>query len=88
MLLKGLPLGFTTFEAGDQVQEPLQCRAGKQLTELVMKQHVSQGLPFMKGLFKHQDNQKAAQDPSTVPPPAQRPFPWETKAADKGPMVL
>ena len=86
--LRCLPLGIKILEAGDQVQEPLHCRAGKQLTELVMKQHVSQGLPFMKGLFKNQDKQKAAHDPSSVPPPAQRPFPREAKAAGKGPMVL
>ena len=53
------------------------CRAGKQLTELVMKQHVSQGLPFMKGLFKSQDQKQASRKPAVVPPPAQRPFPWE-----------
>lgn len=58
------------------------CRAGKQLTELVMKQHVTQGLPFMKGLFNNQEQKQAARDPSSVPPPAQRPFPWE-KSSDK-----
>ena len=86
--LRRLPLVSATCETSYQVQEPLPCRAGKQLTELVMKQHVSKGLPFMKRLFTSQDNQKAAEDPSTVPPPAQRPFPWETKGAGKGPMVL
>ena len=42
-----------------------------------MKQHVSQGLPFMKGLFRSQDQKQATKDPATVVPPAQRPFPWE-----------
>ncbi len=50
-----------------------------------MKQHVSQGLPFMKGLFKSQDQKQAAKTPATDPPPAQRPFPWE-KGSSKGPL--
>ena len=53
-------------------------RAGKQLAELALKQRVSQGLPFMRGLFDKHQQHVAATAPAADVPPAQRPFPWES----------
>lgn len=59
------------------------CRAGKQLAELALKQRVSQGLPFMRGIFDKHQQHMAAAVPATDVPPAQRPFPWEKSFPDE-----
>ena len=58
-------------------------RAGKQLAEMALKHHMSQGLPFMKGMFEKRDKQQKAAAPSADIPPAARPFPWEKGAEDE-----
>ncbi|EIE22084.1 hypothetical protein COCSUDRAFT_43058 [Coccomyxa subellipsoidea C-169] len=54
-------------------------RAGKRLGEMVVKQRVTNGLPFMRGIFQQQEqkNKGGRTDAEPPVPPAQRPFPWE-----------
>jgi hypothetical protein len=62
-------------------------RAGKRLGEMVVKQRVSNGLPFMRGFFQQQEqkSKSAGRDSEPPAPPAQRPFPWEKRIASAEP---
>jgi hypothetical protein len=61
----------------------LHCRAGKDLTEMIVKSRVQKGLPFLKKLMRNpSEKRQLKQSSSEIPPPC-LPFPWDAFSENK-----
>ena len=52
------------------------CRAGKDLTEIILKSNMQEGLPFLSKIMRNPSEKRRKKQAADIPPPS-LPLPWQ-----------
>ena len=52
------------------------CRAGKDITEILVKSNIQEGFPFLKKVMRNPSEKRRRKQAADIPPPS-LPYPWQ-----------